>query len=199
MHAAMALFRADGAGVMVVDDDHVLRSVASTDHVGAALERAQAELGHGPCVDALTYGEVVTTGDVNDDERWPRLGAVLQADVRAVLGVPLHLAGGPVGSLNVYCRSSRDWSADEQQALNAYGGLMGRLVTTSLRGEEQGALIDQLQRALDSRATIERAVGLIMGRESVDAVTAFERLRREARSRRERVVAVAQELLDEVR
>jgi AmiR/NasT family two-component response regulator len=43
--------------------------------------------------------------------------------------------------------------------------------------------------------TIERAIGLLMGRDGIDGVTAFNELRRTARSSRRRVSAVAEEVL----
>ena len=45
--------------------------------------------------------------------------------------------------------------------------------------------------------TIERAIGLLMGRDGVDGATAFNELRRAARSSRRRVNAVAEALLAE--
>jgi AmiR/NasT family two-component response regulator len=50
---------------------------------------------------------------------------------------------------------------------------------------------------LDHRITIERAVGFLMAREQVDAVTAFNRLRAAARDRRVKLSRVAQEVLDQ--
>jgi AmiR/NasT family two-component response regulator len=42
---------------------------------------------------------------------------------------------------------------------------------------------------------IERAIGFLMATHGVDAVTAFSRLRREARDRRRRVADLAAEIL----
>jgi AmiR/NasT family two-component response regulator len=55
---------------------------------------------------------------------------------------------------------------------------------------------DQLQYALDYRVVIERAVGYLMGTHRLDAVTAFDLLRRRARDSRRRVADVATEVLD---
>ena len=54
---------------------------------------------------------------------------------------------------------------------------------------------DQLQYALDYRVVIERAVGYLMGTHHLDAVTAFDVLRRRARDSRRRVADVATEIL----
>jgi hypothetical protein len=54
---------------------------------------------------------------------------------------------------------------------------------------------DQLQYALDYRVVIERAVGYLMGTHRLDAVTAFDVLRKRARDSRRRVADVATEVL----
>jgi len=51
--------------------------------------------------------------------------------------------------------------------------------------------VEQLESALDRRALIERAKGILMERHSIDERAAFERLRDHARSQSRRVVDVA--------
>jgi len=57
------------------------------------------------------------------------------------------------------------------------------------------SLARQLQVALEHRVVIEQAKGALMARELVDAATAFERLRRVARSGQRTVAEVAREVL----
>ncbi len=56
--------------------------------------------------------------------------------------------------------------------------------------------IGQLEGALDRRAVIERAKGMLMERHGVDEREAFERLRDHARTASRRVVDVAEDVLD---
>jgi response regulator NasT len=56
--------------------------------------------------------------------------------------------------------------------------------------------VEQLESALERRALIERAKGILMERHSVDERAAFELLRDHARSSSRRVVDVAQAVLD---
>src|SRR3954451_7187224 len=56
--------------------------------------------------------------------------------------------------------------------------------------------VDQLETALDRRAIIERAKGILMGRHELAAQEAFELLRRHARSSNRRVVDVARSVTD---
>jgi AmiR/NasT family two-component response regulator len=56
--------------------------------------------------------------------------------------------------------------------------------------------VDQLETALDRRAVIERAKGIVMERHGVSDREAFERLRDHARAGNRRVVEVAQAVVD---
>jgi GAF domain-containing protein len=197
--ATGAMFSASGAGVMMVDDTTTLCSVAATDEPGRLLEQRQEQSGRGPCVDSLTFDRIVHTADLATDERWPELTPELpEAGVRAVLGVPIHASGVAVGSLNVYRNRPGEWTESETSALAAYGKLIEGLLLTSLQNQEREQLAEQLQHALDHRVVIERAVGVVMGRHNIDAVTAFNQLREQARSSQRKVADVAIALLADI-
>ena len=197
--AARQLFSASGAGIMLTDASSMLTAVTATDEPGRQLELGQERVGEGPCVDALTFDRIVVTLDLQADERWPALTRELPDEtVRAVLGVPLHVEKIAVGSLNVYRDRPTDWDASEAAALEAYGQLIEGLLVSALRAHQREQLVDQLQHALDHRVVIERAVGVIMGRENVNAVGAFNQLRHRARSAERKVAEVAAELLAEI-
>jgi GAF domain-containing protein len=194
--ATKELFGASGAGVMMVDETAMLRAVAATDERGFLLETQQEECGRGPCVDALTFDQVIWSTDLANDDRWPALVPELpDAGVRAVLGLPIHVGPVPVGSLNVYRDQPSEWSPAEIDALSAYATVIDGLFRAALQARNREELADQLQHALDHRVVIERAVGVVMGREAIDAVTAFNKLRDVARSSERKVADVATELL----
>ncbi|MDE3207112.1 MAG: GAF domain-containing protein, partial [Acidobacteriota bacterium] len=99
------LFSVDGAGVLLLDEGQDLRHVASTDEGAQILEALQETTGRGPCVSALIDDEVVMVSDMAEDDRWADLRPVLVGNgIRGILGVPVHVAGAAVGSLNVYHR-----------------------------------------------------------------------------------------------
>lgn len=198
MNATRQLFVATGCGVMLLDDTSVLTAVAATDEPGRLLEVVQQQVGHGPCVDALTFDRTVEVGDLAADERWPALTELPGAGVRAVLGVPLHANHVPVGSLNVYRDRPHEWTDSEVTALTTYSSLVEGVLQTALHARERERLAEQLQHALDHRVVIERAVGVVMGRQNINAVAAFNQLRGRARSTQRTVADVAGELLAEI-
>lgn len=194
--ATCELFSASGAGLMLVDESSALCSVAATDEAGRLLEARQEQVGHGPCVEAVLLDQITATPDLAEDQRWPQLGPELpRAGVRAVLGVPVRLNGVAVGALNVYRHQPHDWDRSEIAALSSYGGLIEGVLRTALQAHQRTQLAEQLQHALDNRVVIERAVGVIMERERVDPVTAFNQLRSRARSSERKIADLAEELL----
>jgi GAF domain-containing protein len=194
--ACVDLFGVSGSGIMLADEQNLLRYVAASDSPGSVLETAESESGEGPCTEAFVSNRPVATADLRFDERWPRLAAAVEAyDIRAVLGVPVRLGGITVGTLDAYLNHPHRWHASEQAALVRYGDVIQATLTAALSAHTAGQLADQLQYALDYRVIIERGVGYLMARDGVDAVTAFNRLRTAARNGRSKIGTVAEHLL----
>ena len=195
--ATRTIFEVEGAGLMLVDPESVLRYVVGTDRAATALEQAQEETGAGPCVDSLVLDRVVRTVDVTSDDRWPEIhDRLAAAGVRAVLGLPIAVAHTTVGSLNVYRPESYDWDDSDEQALQTFASLIEDVMTAGLLAERRSEVVEQLEGALERRVTIDRAVGVIMGTEGLGPTEAFARLRRVARDRRIRAAELAQEVLE---
>src|SRR5690348_8108571 len=193
--AVHGVFGYGGAGIMFVTESGDLSYVAASDDAGRQLEEAQAAAGQGPCYESYVYAHEVVSSDVHADSRWPDLRTRLSAQVRAVAGTPVLLGGSPVGTLNVYRDEPVEWDKSDVNALVAYSGLVAEVLVAALAAQERGIVAEQLQYALEYRVVIERAVGYLMGTQRLDAVTAFDVLRKQARDSRRRVAEVASEIL----
>jgi transcriptional regulator with GAF, ATPase, and Fis domain len=195
--ACVDLFGVDGSGLMIADEQNTLRYVVSSDGPGRVLEEVQSHTGQGPCVDTYVHGRPVHTDDLAVETRWPQSRrTILDHGVRAVLGVPVNLRGTTVGSLDVYRDRPHAWDDSERDALIRYSLVIEATLRTVLAAHGATELAGQLQYALDNRVLIERAVGFVMARTDVDAVTAFNSLRNAARSSRSKVADVARQVLD---
>jgi GAF domain-containing protein len=63
----------------------------------------------------------VLAPDLGADPRWPSVGPLAAGHgIRAVLGVPIDLAEGPVGTLNVYAARPYRWEQSDVAAIQAY-------------------------------------------------------------------------------
>jgi GAF domain-containing protein len=194
--ACVQVFGVSGSGLMIADDQSVLRYAVATDGPGRQLEDVQLESGDGPCVQAFVRDEIVVSEDLAKDERWPQVAAkVGPLGVHGMLGVPTYLSGLPVGSLDVYVDQPHNWDRSEQRALRSYADVVGSLMEAALTAHQAGELAGQLNYALEHRVPIERGIGYLMARDRLDHADAFNRLRRSARSARRRIGDVADELL----
>ena len=193
--AAKQLFRADAAGLMLIDQEGQLRWASASDQTAQAVEHGQERLAQGPC--AVAFGQRLPAAirNIHTEPDWAEFAQVLLSEaVFAALSVPVELDGGVIGTLDIYTGRPRDWDPSEVAALQAYAGLVASLLSAAVTAQVKGQLADQLQAALEHRWLIEQAKGVLMGRERVDAQTAFERLRAAARSSTRRLADVARDV-----
>ncbi len=194
--ATRAVFRVEGAGLMLADDDGHLRWVTVTDERGRALEQIQEELGEGPCISAFATSTVIQVADVAADVRWPRFAVLArQHGVGSLLSVPVRAGSQPLGTLNVYAAEPHAWTGDEVRAIEAFADVVGDLLRAAIGYRARDAEVRQLEHALTTRIFIEQAKGVLVATEGLEPDAAFERLRSMARSTRRKVVDVAKEVI----
>ena len=96
------LFAVDGASLMLIDPDQLLRSVADSDERVGHLEQLQIEHGEGPCIDAFDDKELVHAADLAAERRWPAFSpAAVGRGLRAVLLGLLDGRDAVAGALEV--------------------------------------------------------------------------------------------------
>jgi signal transduction protein with GAF and PtsI domain len=192
------LLEVDGAGLMLVDADGLLRWAAASDQQAQQMEQAQEEVAQGPCTDAFWQRAPVPVSDITREGGAEIASLLLGASFKAALSVPVEVGGGPIGTLDAYQRDTRNWNESEASAMQACAGVVANLLAQAAAAYTQGRLARQLQVAFEQRIVIEQGKGALMEREGVDAASAFERLRSVARSERRTVVDVARDVLEGV-
>jgi GAF domain-containing protein len=190
------VFNVDGAALMLTDDQHHLRNVAVSDERLAHLEELQVTHYEGPCIAAFDSRQLITVEDLAADSRWPLFAADAVAHgVRAVMASPIPYNQQPVGVVAVVSEDSHPWTPEGELAVMAFTDLAALLIASMMQASSQTELAGHLQRALDSRTLIEQAKGILMAQEGVDARTAYQRLRAQARSSRRSLSAVSAEIV----
>src|SRR5215217_3968905 len=143
---------------------------------------------------------LIDTDDLAAEARWPTFSpAAVERGLRAVLASPIPYNQQAIGVVVVFSAKVHPWSPEGELALVAFTDLAALTIANTLQSEQRGELASQLQRALDARVVIEQAKGALVAREGLSEREAFERLRRQARSQRRRVVEVADEVLAAIR
>jgi hypothetical protein len=98
-------------------------------------------------------------------------------------------------------RVDGDRASPDAFAIQGGDGELGRLVeyadAQERKVQELQTVVTQLQSALDSRVTIERAIGMLAERFNLPIYDAFEVIRSAARTSRRGVRSLAEELLED--
>jgi GAF domain-containing protein len=190
------IFDVDGAGLMLADSNHQLRNIAVSDERLGHLEDLQIRHQEGPCISAFDDKVLVSTQDLTQETRWPLFSqAAVARGVRAVLASPLPYNQDAVGVVAVLSEDRHPWSPEGELALLAFTDLAALLIASMMQGEQQSELAMQLQGALNSRAVIEQAKGILIGQQGLSAHAAYLQLRDQARAERRKLVAVCADLV----
>jgi GAF domain-containing protein len=191
-----AIFSVDGAALMLADAEHHLRNAAVSDERVRHLEELQVQYQEGPCISAFEDKVLVGAQDLKTDSRWPSFSrAAVERGLRAVLASPIPYNQDAVGVVAVLSQEEHPWPAEAELALLAFTDLAALLIATMMMGEQQTELSQQLQSALNSRAVIEQAKGVLIGQQGLSAQGAYEQIRAQARAERRKIAVVSAELV----
>jgi GAF domain-containing protein len=154
--------------------------------------------GEGPCISASASGQIIRSGSVDADPRWPGFGpGAGRLGVHSVLSLPLLADDDLIGSMNVY--------AHPEDAFDDRAERIGSMFAVSAAVTAQNAhMLAQTQRAtanmqevLTSRAVINQAVGMIVARTGWTAEEALRRLQNQSENEHRTVSAVATTVVEE--
>jgi GAF domain-containing protein len=189
-HAAVEIPGAQYAGVTVTRNAKHIDTPAATHKWPILLDEIQQRHREGPCLTAAWEEKTVHVADLQTDDRFPlyRRDALEQTPIRSVMAFQMFIAGETMGALNVY--------AEQPNAFGQASRDMGLIFAAHSSVAWNAARRDeQFKRALSSRDTIGQAKGMIMERYGVDAVQAFEVLRKLSQDSNMPLVQVAADLI----
>jgi GAF domain-containing protein len=189
-HAAVDIPGAEYAGVTVTRNAKQIDTPAATHKWPILLDEIQQLHREGPCLTAAWEEKTIHVADLEADDRFPlyRRNVLEQTPIRSVMAFQMFIAGETMGALNVYAEQPQAFG-QESRAIGLIFAAHSSVAWNSARRDEQ------FKRALASRDTIGQAKGMIMERYGVDAVQAFELLRKLSQDSNVRLVQVAMELV----
>ena len=186
----------DGAGVALSQNGRLEFTTAIPERL-AKLEKTQIEHQSGPCMDAFRFGQVVAVTDLeNQRDRWPKYCDVAgRLGVVSVAGIPMRLSGNAFGALNLYGAGSRAWPDDDLAAAMVMADMATNYLVNASNLRQQEQLNEQLQHALDSKAIIEQAKGIVANEHDSTIDQAFSRIRTHARNHHVSIRSVAEAIV----
>jgi GAF domain-containing protein len=199
--AAGGIPGAESTSITLIRGDRAF-TAAHHGEMALAADELQYERGYGPCMDAGRGNVVLRVDDMREESRWPDyVPRVLETGVRSSLSVPLPFQGSSIGALNVY--STRPQAFATPESLDAGLQVAEAIAVAVVNADAHAQVRDQarnMRMAMDSRAVIEQAKGVLMAQRHVDADQAFDILReasqrynRKLRDIAEGIVASTQE------
>ncbi|SFA45026.1 GAF domain-containing protein [Rhodococcoides kroppenstedtii] len=185
-------------GITIAVDGATFTAAAS-DPAVEPITTEQFTVGHGPCLHAAKTGHGVEADCHEVDPRWPRFGAAARAvGVRSMLCAPVRVDDAAVGSLTLFFRDTDLLTATDEQALELLADAVGDALSRHRRLRTLEATIAGLREAIDHRAPIEQAKGILMALHSIDADAAFAALSTESQRTNRKLRTVAAEFVHAV-
>jgi GAF domain-containing protein len=173
-------------------------TVAYTGQLAVDLDETQYEHGHGTCLHAARTGGITEISDTRTDPRWRdyTARAVEQGNLSS-LSVPLLIDEEQQvsGALNIYARRPDAFDDDSRAAAIRFGPY-GAVAAGNLYAYQRARnMADNLQAALESRAVIDQAKGVLIERYKLTPDQAFQLLARVSMNANLKVRDVADHLV----
>jgi GAF domain-containing protein len=172
-------------------------TIAASTPLGRELDEVQYRHGSGPCVQAASTGRPVEVPEPASDDRWGPVAPLLaEAGCRSILSYPLPAHEAVSGGLNLYARGAE---ASRQRTLAILGRLAPYAVVPVSNMYLYRTAVERagnLAAALDSRAVIDQAKGILIERFRLTPDQAFQALARVSMATNEKVREVAVRLVD---
>ena len=189
----------DAVGVTVVMEDRP-RTAAYTTAGTLEIDAVQYAVGDGPCLDAFRNGRENLVDFAGGEERWPAFmeGCDI-GEVQSLLALPLESGGRRFGALNLYGYARHAFDRTDLVLVRMAAARAADALAAAVQVAGAREVAAQMEQAMASRAVIEQAKGVLMGRHSISEMVAFELLRRQSQEQNLKLRVLAAQLVAEAR
>lgn len=172
-------------------------TAAFTADLALTLDEWQYAKGYGPCLDAAASGATLTVADMTADSRWPDWAVhALAAGAHSSLSIGLPVQESVTGALNIYATKPHAFDDHAVVLAQTFGGYAAVALANAHLYDAQATLAQHLQAAMESRAVIEQAKGIIIGERRCSPDEAFRVLTKVSQDSNRKVRDVAAALVD---
>lgn len=180
--ACVDVLAVTGAGITIMGGDQAGPICVSDSNV-AALEDLQYTIGQGPCRDAFRSGVSVHAPVLDNDAsmRWPSFVTLAkESGIGAVFAYPLIASGAKVGVLTLYQQAEGSLTDAQHDDSIALAEVLTETVLSLQDDAAPGTLAPGLDDAVQYRAEIYQASGMVAIQLSIPATEALLRIRAHA-------------------
>jgi GAF domain-containing protein len=171
-------------------------TAAYTGELALALDEIQYRYGQGPCLTAAVHDATVHVADMAAEIRWPDwTGEAVTAGAQSSLSIGLPMHEDVTGALNVYATRRYAFSEDAVLLAQTFAEFAAVAMSNAHLYEKQVTLAQHMRAAMESRAVIEQAKGIVMAERRCTADEAFATLTRISQDSNRKVRNVAAALV----
>jgi GAF domain-containing protein len=154
-------------------------TVGSSSQLALDTDLLQYSIGVGPCLHALQTGQGLYVADLAQDYRWhdygPRAAALGAA---ACVSVPVTVDRNPLAVLKVYSGVVDGITAEQRRVVNLVAVEISGGIRLARHLATQAGELDDRTNAMNTRRTIDLAIGILMERNQASAAQSFDLVRR---------------------
>lgn len=187
------------ASVTLVSDAKA-SSVAYTGRLALDLDEAQYDRGYGPCLEAAMGEEIREVTDAREETRWPDYTPVaVERGSLSSMSAPVPVREGVHGAIiNLYAPGAHAFDDDDRGLARAFASYAAVAVHNMHLYESTRDLARNLDIALQSRAVIEQAKGVLMSQRRCGATEAVNLLAAASQRSNRKLRDIAQGIVDGV-
>ena len=172
-------------------------TAAFTGRLALTLDEWQYQRGHGPCLTAAETAATMSVPDMSTEGRWPDWATRAHTEgVGSSLSVGLPVQEAVVGALNIYGTKPDAFDEDAITLAQTFAGYAAVALANAHLYDSTANLAQQMEAAMQSRAVIEQAKGIIMGERRCTAEEAFGILAKLSQDSNRKLRDVAAALVD---
>ena len=150
--------------------------IAFSNEPAHSLEELQYD--SGPCLTAARQQITIEIHDLKADGEWREYAqAAEQFGVQSLVAVPLDLGEEGRAALSLYAEQPGRFDADAVAMAESHAGLILKPLRLAVRLAAKDEQFTDLLAAMESRTTIDLAVGIVMGQNRCSQDEAFSILR----------------------
>ena len=173
-------------------------TVSSAGELATELDETQYEKGHGPCLHAARTGEVTEIPDTRADDRWPDYTprAVEHGNLSS-LSIPLAIDPDEqvTGALNIYARRPDAFDEASRSVATRFVPYAAVAAGNLYAYQSARDMAENLQAALEFRAVIDQAKGILIERYKLTPDAAFQLLARASMTTNRKLRDIADHLV----
>jgi GAF domain-containing protein len=167
-----------GASVTLVESDRAF-TAAFAGQLALDLDETQYQDGFGPCLEVAQSAGTVTVPDMAAETRWPAFARqAVAAGVHSSLSVALPLQEAVLGALNIYATQPAIFDRDAIELARTFAGYAAVAIANAHLYQATATLAEDMRRAMETRAVIEQAKGILVAQQHCTPEQAFEMLTR---------------------